>query len=193
MQRVQCVLRTFGVLTVCGLAFGCAGADNGQPNENAAQINEAIFNPQTFGLWQDNPGSSVASDTGLPVCIAPMPDNTWQCGKFYLSRCRVNWGGHVQYLSVTKFLHDDGQFSWADAVNVPPGGMLPQAVIGDTSGATPSTPNTHVYVCEAWEAEDGLWHPGKWWSDGCAIEWKGRTETIFHHGRPKAVRILTHP
>jgi hypothetical protein len=131
---------------------------------------------------------AICNGEFVEVCQAQLRDGTKQPGKLWKGTCRVEYGGGVEYSQNYSLLADDGRYQWIDVMS----GNANQ-VVGDTGGALPGQPNTHVTICAAYSASDGCWHAGKWWLSACLIERADRADAVKPNGRWGAVRLLHHP
>jgi hypothetical protein len=195
MWCMQKFMTMLVVLAGTGLSFGCAdggdaSVEASKTEPDVAQSEQAFY----YGAnWALPPISSIASDNpgngnpALEVCQIKMTDGTRQPGKLYAGTCRVEYGGGYQSSTSYKLLYNDGQYAWTEGRY----GLPSNAVVGDTGGALPGQPNTHVYICEV--LLHGYWHPGKWWKDACAIEYDNSGRRVVANGWLDVLKFLTHP
>ena len=183
-------LRMMSVLAVSSLV-GCGAATDAEDPSNEGKAAQELMP----GNWSapSNILASGAVTTGrptlnLPVCRAPW-DGGWHPGKFWLGQCLFEWGGQglaagpsvngrASQVATFETLVNNGGISWAPMVTLDCSsgacwlrlnGVPQNAIDGGPSGN--SAGNAPMPVCMA--SWGGQYHPGKWWVNGCNIEYGG--------------------
>jgi len=186
--------RMMSLLAVSSL-IGCGAMNDLDPSGEGADSQALVI-----GNWSA-PSSFLASGaviTGrpslnLPVCRAAY-DNGWHPGKFWRGQCLFEWGGQglaagpnvdrrPAQVSTFETLVNDGVINWVPMVTLDCSsgacwlrlnGVPQNAIDGGPAGSQAG--NAPLPVCMA--SWGGEYHPGKWWANGCNIEYGGHGEHL---------------
>lgn len=160
------------------------------------------------GCWsiashvQQGPGAVQGyPNLSLPVCRASY-GGVWHPGKIWRTQCLFEYGGHGYAAGDTAYgrttqvptfetLEDDGRYSWVsinhwNGVTYIADPLPNNAIVGGVSGGV------QIGVCMVLAHSD--WHVGKYWANGCNIEWStyGEHYPVSNSSSSSQIYLLTH-
>jgi hypothetical protein len=119
-------------------------------------------------------GNGDSTHPALTVCRSAF-DGGQQVGKLWQNECAFEWGWQDHVNGVYEVLPADRNYHWVNPYRGTYGsgkGALPDnAVYGGNAGTQAG--GAGLGVCQAYDKDDGYWHPGKFYAGYCNIAWGG--------------------
>ena len=165
-------------ISLVAIVAGCGSAEGSAPDEAevTGTTQEAWTNPSQWSGSSSvlQPGAMTGGNLNLPVCRVSYA-GVWHPGKYWKAQCLFEYGGQglaagptsngrTSVVPTFQTLLNDGNFRWyrmGYSTYIPP-----NAVQGGSSGGQP------IGVCYV-NGPDYNYHVGKYWADGCNIEYSG--------------------